>query len=82
MNSYRSLLYKALYQGDSKQSRAGPVVWLPHQSITHDLRFGFPAITGRRFAFDVMAAELDCFIHGATNIDDFSRAGAVHSTLD
>lgn len=71
MIQYQDLLRCVLQDGEPKPSRAGPTVFLPHQVIQHDCRAGFPVLTGRKFAFKTMAAELDCFIHGLSLIDDF-----------
>lgn len=71
MNHYKDLLCHVLQDGEPKPSRAGMTVFLPHQVITHDCRTGFPVLTGRKFAFKTMVAELDCFIHGLSLIDDF-----------
>ena len=65
------LLTQVLETGDLKQSRAGPVLSLHHLMLSHDMRNGFPVLTGRKFAFKTMAAELECFIKGLSDIRDF-----------
>ena len=75
MLAYKNLLLDVLNNGEAKASRAGDTIFLPHQLISHDCRNGFPAITGRKFAFKTMAAELDCFIHGLSDINDFHDRG-------
>lgn len=71
MLAYKNLLFDVLNNGETKASRAGDTIFLPHQLISHDCRKGFPVLTGRKFAFKTMAAELDCFIHGLSDINDF-----------
>ena len=76
MHSYRRLLHNVLDQGSPKPSRAGSTLFLSHQVFTHNHQHqGFPAITGRKLAFQTMAAELDCFIHGHTDIEHFRNRG-------
>jgi thymidylate synthase len=75
MLAYKNLLLDVLNNGEAKASRAGDTIFLPHQLISHDCRKGFPALTGRKFAFKTMAAELDCFIHGLSDINDFHDRG-------
>lgn len=65
------LLTQVLETGDIKQSRAGQVLSLHHLTFSHDMRNGFPVLTGRKFAFRTMAAELECFIKGTSDIQDF-----------
>jgi len=65
------LLTQVLETGDRKQSRAGPVLSLHHLMVSHDMRNGFPVLTGRKFAFKTMAAELECFVKGTANINEF-----------
>lgn len=71
MFEYHKLLNNVLSHGDQKSSRAGPVQSLPHQVLTHDMRGGFPAITGRKLQFAAVAAELECFVKGKSLIGDF-----------
>lgn len=75
MQAYRQLLQSVLSTGASKTSRAGNTLFLSHQMFTHNHQQGFPAITGRRLAFQTMAAELDCFIQGQTDISHFRAKG-------
>lgn len=75
MQSYRQILKTVLHHGDVKESRAGNVVSVSHVTWSHDMRTGFPAITGRKLAFKTMAAELECFIKGLSHIDDFRLRG-------
>lgn len=75
MHSYRQVLKTVLHRGDAKSSRAGGVLSVPHVTWSHDMREGFPAITGRKLAFKTMAAELECFIKGLSSIGDFQSRG-------
>jgi thymidylate synthase len=75
MQSYKNLLTKVLAMGEPKPSRAGMTIFLPHQQLSHDCRNGFPALTGRKLHFKSVAAELDCFIHGISDIRAFHDRG-------
>lgn len=76
MIEYRKLLHHVLEHGHIKQSRAGDTVFASHQMITHNCQTqGFPAITGRKLAFKTMAAELECFVKGLTDIESFRSRG-------
>ena len=75
MKDYRNLISRVYSNGVLKKSRAGEVRSVHHEVIDFDLRDGFPAITGRKLAFDVVAAELECFIHGLTDIREFHARG-------
>lgn len=71
MLEYAKLLTQVLETGDIKQSRAGQVLSLHHLTFSHDMRNGFPVLTGRKFAFKTMAAELECFVKGLSHIQAF-----------
>lgn len=71
MRSYKDILGTTLSDGDIVNSRAGAVTRISHEFWTHDLRYGFPAITSRKLAFKSMAGELACFLKGYTDISEF-----------
>lgn len=75
MQAYNDILNGIIRDGDSVDSRAGPVLRLSHEFFMHDLRNGFPAITGRKLAFNAMAAELACFVKGLRDVQDFKDRG-------
>lgn len=75
MNNYDDLLRKIITHGDLAPSRAGNVYKLSHEMLSFDLREGFPAITGRKLQFAVMAGELACFVKGETDIMEFHKRG-------
>jgi thymidylate synthase len=64
-----------MHRGDVKESRAGNVMSVSHVTWSHDMREGFPAITGRKLAFKTMAAELECFVKGLSRIYEFQSRG-------
>jgi thymidylate synthase len=75
MLNYNDALIEIIKDGDEVPSRAGPVLRLSHQFLTFDLRDGFPLLTGRKAFYKGMLAELECFVKGFTNIDEYTSRG-------
>jgi thymidylate synthase len=75
MQNYKDILNTILTEGDAMSSRAGNVTRISHEFIFHDLRDGFPLISGRQMFVKGIIGELICFLRGYTNIDEYKKRG-------
>ena len=69
---YNALFEKILEEGEWEENRTGiDTKSIFAQSLTFDLREGFPIFTTRQMPFRSFAGELECFIQGFTSKQDF-----------
>lgn len=73
---YQYLLSDILTNGVEKDDRTGTgTLSLFGKSIRHDMSKGFPILTSKKVAFNIMIAELKWFLKGETNIRPLLKEG-------
>jgi len=72
---YLDLVARVINSGYSSDSRAGPTFSLPGESITVDLRRGFPLLTTRKIFTKGIFGELAAFVRGAEYLQTFKDFG-------
>lgn len=72
---YLRLIDSVLDNGYRSESRAGDTYSLPGQSITYDLREGFPLLTTRKIFTAGIFGELAAFVRGAEDLATFKFFG-------
>lgn len=76
---YLKLVDKVLEEGVINPCRTGNNTHvLLNQVITHDLEDGFPILTFRQMPFKGACGELECFLHGYTNKEQYEAAKCMY----
>ena len=76
MKQYLDIVERILDIGHLKSNRTGvDTLVVPFQTITHDMREGFPLISTKKMAYKSMLVELEGFIKGITSKGWFQKRG-------
>jgi thymidylate synthase len=76
MRQYLDLCQRVLDTGMRVPTRTGvDTYFLPGESMSFDLRYGFPAVTAKKLFFSPVKSELLGFLRGYTNAADFRALG-------
>ena len=75
MLKYQQLLKNVLNNGVDIKSRNAPVRTLHGAQVKYDLEDGFPLLTTKKLDFNVIKAELLCFIRGYSHVNQFKEMG-------
>lgn len=69
MNNYRDLLGDVFVIGSDRETRTGETIsYFCPQQLTYYLEDGFPAVTGKKLAWNLVVGELLWFLSGSTDL--------------
>jgi thymidylate synthase len=76
MRQLRELYVNIMTHGTKQANRTGvDAITLPGAMMQFDMNDGFPAITGKKLAFDAVKGELIGFLQGKSSAEDFRKLG-------